>query len=111
VFEWYIYVDLSSLLRSSLLHRLSSFLRALLRREKELFAADVFFISLMSSLYLQSHLVNSPTEPWGGTPSTLCGMIHLIGKGSVSIGAMISHSKILFRRSWGVSLTDLKLRS
>ncbi len=40
-----------------------------------LFDADVFFISLMSSLYLQSRLVNSPTEPWGGTPSTLSGMI------------------------------------
>ncbi len=76
-----------------------------------LFAADVFCISLMSSLYLQSRLVNSPTEPWGGSPSTLSGMIHLIGKGSMSIGALILHSKILFRRLWGVSSTYLKLRS
>ncbi len=33
------------------------------------------------------------------TPSILFGMIHLIGKGSVSIGALICRSKILFRRS------------
>ena len=76
-----------------------------------LFDADVFFISLMSSLYLQSRLVKLSTEPWGGTPSILFGMIHLIGKGSLSIGELIWPSKILFRRSWGVSLTDLKLRS
>jgi hypothetical protein len=60
----------------------------------------------MSSLYLQSRIVNSPTEPWAGTPSTLSEMMHLIGKVSVSIGAMILHLKILFRCSWGASFID-----
>jgi hypothetical protein len=65
-------------------------LESLAEEEKKvLFAADVFFISLMSSLYLQSHLVNSSTEPWSGTPSILFGMIHLIGKVFESIGALI----------------------
>ncbi len=87
------------LLRSSDVLICCAWSKVLLKSDDMLFAADVFLLLLMSSLYLVSFLVKSADALTLIAPSTLFGMIPFKLNGYVNICASAVPSKMSLNRS------------